>query len=151
MTAIDGHVLLAPELWDRVASLPYQPPTSVEELARLRFPLPALGTTHLVERIDVAIDGDPPVKARVHRPRQAEGPLPCIVSIHGGGYVAGSQALDDYNSEMWVPRLGVVGVSLDYRLAPEAPFPAALAVASWLASDDGTYSLVNGGVLAFAA
>jgi acetyl esterase/lipase len=65
--------------------------------------------------------GDVPV--RVHRPVGVEGPLPCIVGIHGGGYVLGSYDMDDPTFDAWCQALGVVGVSVEYRLAPEHPYP----------------------------
>ena len=70
------------------------------------------GPTHVVP-------GDPPVPVRVHRPKDAEGLLPAIVTIHGGGYVIGSYDMDSPLLDRWCPDLGVVGVSVEYRLAPE--------------------------------
>jgi len=63
---------------------------------------------------------------RVHRPAGATGPLPCFVSMHGGGFVIGSVDMDDLLFDRWCPLLGVVGVSIDYRLAPETPYPGPL-------------------------
>jgi acetyl esterase/lipase len=73
-------------------------------------------TEHLV--------GDVPV--RVHRPVGVEGALPAIVSIHGGGYVLGSYSMDDATFDTWCQELGIVGVSVEYRLAPETPYPGPL-------------------------
>ena len=70
--------------------------------------------------------GDPPVPVRVHRPTGAEGHLPAIVTIHGGGYVIGSYDMDDPLLDRWCPELGIVGVSVEYRLAPETPYPGPL-------------------------
>jgi acetyl esterase/lipase len=52
--------------------------------------------------------------------------LPCVYWIHGGGYVAGSNLGDDLRFDRWCPTLGCVGVSVEYRLAPEHPYPAPL-------------------------
>ena len=79
-----------------------------------------------VVRTDHAIPGEPDVVVRVHRPRGSDGPLPCIYSIHGGGYVLGSYAMDDPRFDAWCPRFGCVGVSVEYRLSPETPFPGPL-------------------------
>ena len=62
---------------------------------------------------------------RVHRPAGAEGACPAIFTIHGGGYVIGSYDMDDPCTTVG-PALGTVGVSVDYRLAPETPYPGPL-------------------------
>ena len=79
-----------------------------------------------VERTDHLVAGDPEVPVRVHRPRGFDDPLPCLFSMHGGGYVIGSYALDDGLFDDLCPRLGIVGVSVDYRLAPGTPYPGPL-------------------------
>jgi len=79
-----------------------------------------------VGRRDYAVEGDPPVVIRVHRPADAEGPLPCVYSMHGGGYVLGSYASDDARLDGWSRSYRCVGVSVDYRLAPETPYPGPL-------------------------
>ena len=63
---------------------------------------------------------------RVHRAKGTDGVLPCVYSMHGGGYVIGSHSMDDPLFERWCPKLGLVGVSVDYRLAPETPYPGPL-------------------------
>ena len=79
-----------------------------------------------VERKDYVVPGDPDVVIRVHRPVGASGPLPCFYAIHGGGYVLGSYAMDDARFDAWCPEFGCVGVSVEYRLAPETPYPGPL-------------------------
>lgn len=59
-------------------------------------------------------------------PRSSEGLRPCLYSIHGGGYVIGSYSMDDGVFDRLCPRLDLVGVSVDYRLAPETPYPGPL-------------------------
>jgi acetyl esterase/lipase len=76
-----------------------------------------------VTRTDDVVPGHPPVPVRVHRPKDAEGLLPAILTIHGGGYVIGSYDMDSPLLDRWCPSLGVVGVSVEYRLAPETSFP----------------------------
>lgn len=79
-----------------------------------------------VERTEHIVSEDPRVVVRVHRPVGADGLLPCLFSIHGGGYVAGSYDMDDGSFDQLCPELGIVGVSVEYRLAPEDPYPAAI-------------------------
>lgn len=65
---------------------------------------------------------------RVHRPAAAEdGPLPALLWLHGGGLVLGDRFQDDARFDRWCPRHGMVAVTVDYRLAPEHPYPGALA------------------------
>ena len=89
------------------------------ERRRLRHP----ELSDAVVRTEHVVPGDPPVPVRVHRPVTAEGRLPAVVTIHGGGYVIGSYDMDDPLLDRWCPGLGVVGVSVEYRLAPETPYP----------------------------
>jgi acetyl esterase/lipase len=79
-----------------------------------------------VERTDHVVSEDPQVTVRVHRPKGVEGPLPCFYSIHGGGYLFGSNEMDDVKFDELCPALGIVGVSVEYRLAPETAYPGPL-------------------------
>lgn len=75
---------------------------------------------------DHVVPGSPEVLVRVHRPLGAEGALPCVYSMHGGGYVMGGRAMDDRRLGAWCRAFRCVGVSVEYRLAPETPFPGPL-------------------------
>lgn len=101
---------------------------SSESLALLRERgfAAAVELSDSVVRTDHLVPGEPEVPVRVHRAVDAEGLLPCVYSIHGGGYVAGSHVMDDARFDQWCPKLGVVGVAVEYRLAPEHPYPAPL-------------------------
>ncbi|MBG0816389.1 alpha/beta hydrolase [Planomonospora sp. ID82291] len=65
------------------------------------------------------------VPVRVYRADDGDRPLPVIVYFHGGGWVFGSVARNDALARDLAVRTGAVVVSVDYRLAPEHPFPAA--------------------------
>lgn len=56
----------------------------------------------------------------------AAGPRPVFVNIHGGGFVRGYQERDTVFCAHLASRLDAVVIDLDYRLAPEHPFPTAL-------------------------
>jgi acetyl esterase/lipase len=79
-----------------------------------------------VERTDHVVSEDPRVVVRVHRPKAVSGPLPCVYSIHGGGYVLGTYAMDDARFDRLCPTFPCVGVSVEYRLAPETAYPGPL-------------------------
>lgn len=63
-------------------------------------------------------------RALVHRPKDAVGPLPCVVNFHGGGWVQGNPEQSQWLASRIAVRNRVVVVSPSYRLAPEHPFPA---------------------------
>lgn len=67
-----------------------------------------------------------PIPVRIYRPTAAgTGPLPLVVNIHGGGWVLGSLDQSDWLCSEVAAGVGAVVVSLDYRLAPGHPWPAA--------------------------
>jgi acetyl esterase len=71
---------------------------------------------------DVDADGVP---ARVYRP-SPDPDLPVVVYLHGGGWTIGTAAQYDLVTRQVANATGAIVVSVDYRLAPEHPFPAAL-------------------------
>ncbi len=122
----DVRDLLDPELRPVLDAFEL-PPLDHDGIAAMRrasFTAPELSDA--VARTDHVVPGDPPVRVRVHRPVGLEGRLPAVVTIHGGGYVIGSYDMDDTVLDQWCPALGIVGVSVDYRLAPETPYPGPL-------------------------
>ena len=119
---------LDPEVAAVAALVPFDD-LDAELLAAFRIaiamePQPSLSSP--VSRTDILAPGDPAVPLRVHRASGGDDARPCVYSIHGGGYVLGSNTMDDARFEDWCPNLGVVGVSVDYRLAPETPYPGPL-------------------------
>lgn len=84
--------------------------------------------------------GDPDVLVRIYRPRNSEAQaLGCVLEIHGGGFMLGDIPMMDPWCQAVAGELGVVVVSVEYRLAPEHPFPAALhdchAALCWLSAE----------------
>lgn len=105
--------------------------TTRDEIPRMReqqgssmVPSPPLSDR--VERTDHVLPGDPGVTLRVHRPVDRSAPMPAVVSMHGGGYITGDRSADDARHDVLCPELGYVGVAVEYRLAPESPYPGPL-------------------------
>ena len=80
--------------------------------------------------------GDVPI--RVYTP-EGDGPLPVVVFFHGGGWTIGSIETHDPVTRRMAFEANAIVVSVDYRLAPEHPFPAAvedsLAAFAWVAKN----------------
>jgi acetyl esterase len=100
--------------------------------------LSALGVPEEVARVDDRLvptpDGDVPV--RVYTPSEAVGgDAPLFLWFHGGGWVIGDLETADATCRALANRSGAVVISVDYRLAPEHPAPAAaddcLAAVMW--------------------
>ena len=104
--------------------------------ARRASGLPDFPDIVVTERVVPGPEGAPGVRVLVYLPQSAPRPLPALLSMHAGGYMLGSADDDD----LWVKRIvtdiGLAAVSVDYRLAPETPFPGAVedcyAALTWL-------------------
>jgi acetyl esterase/lipase len=92
----------------------------------LRSPGTPTGAVEHTDHHVPGAPGDPDVAVRLHRERGAASPRPCLISIHGGGYVIGSHLGDDGRFDRWCTALQCVGISVGYRLAPETPYPGPL-------------------------
>lgn len=119
-------------------------PWSLPLLKRLPAILPASDAG-----VDVITLPDGP-GVRLYRPVGVTGDSPALLWIHGGGYVIGNAAQDDALCRRYVQRLGAVVASVDYRLAPEHPYPVPLEdcyrALTWLAGLPG----VDAGRIAIA-
>jgi triacylglycerol lipase len=85
--------------------------------------------------------GAPDIEIFHYRTRTASGVLPCILHIHGGGYVMGSARSMAPLYKPLVQKLGCTLVAVEYRLAPETRAPGAAedcyAALTWLATHAG--------------
>jgi acetyl esterase/lipase len=83
-------------------------------------------------------EGAPDVFVRIYQPTARPDTLPALLWIHGGGYVLGSVAGDDLVARHLAQVAQCVVASVEYRLAPECPFPAPVedcyAALKWLAA-----------------
>ncbi len=95
---------------------------------------------------DLAFDGPGGTLAvRVYRPHSAHAVLPALVFFHGGGWVVGDLDTHDHVCRHLAFAGDVVVIAIDYRLAPEHPFPAAvedaIAAVRWVRTAAGTLGI----------
>lgn len=169
---VDTIDLVAPAQREAVLSFPRFDPKR-QPLADLRASVVEGMTAALTpnpvpfeERMVPGLAGEAgPVRILLFRPTDKVGSLPCIVYAHGGGMVAGTPDMMAGAHAELAERCRALVVSVDYRLAPEHPFPAGLqdvyAVLRWvhdeadaLGADPDRISVMGdsgGGCLAAAA
>jgi acetyl esterase/lipase len=122
-------VVAANDLWAEIRSLGYDvTPAQLAATRGLFAPLaPKLGPDVSVHR-DVYYGPDPRHRMDVFVPRAAVAHAPVLVFVHGGGFVGGDKGAPDApfysNVGLWAARSGCVGVTMTYRLAPAASWPA---------------------------
>jgi acetyl esterase/lipase len=126
---------LDPELRAVVQKLPTDRPLDLSDIPRARAKMKKMVTALLADmppvegvtaqdRFVPGYQRDPEVRVRVYRANHQSSKLPGLYWIHGGGYVMGDIDQDDRLMKQFVNRIGCVAVSVDYRVAPEHPFPA---------------------------
>jgi acetyl esterase/lipase len=127
--------------WLRTAGrfLPYRRGLFVRHLRLLRAGMAVTGRVTARRDVEVvAVSATSSV--RVQRPSGLGDKPPAVLWIHGGGYVWGSAAVNDRAVRRMADNLGVLVASVEYRLAPEHRYPAALddcyAALQWLAALD---------------
>lgn len=118
------------------------------------------GFLELIEQMNAGIDSSgvlienhnipgpdhaPDVPVRIYTPEHLAGTTAGILHIHGGGFVLGNLDSELGSCLALCRKLGVVVVSVDYRLAPETPFPGGLedcyAALCWLNSNCATLNI----------
>jgi acetyl esterase len=134
-----------PELAAVVAQLPvFEPGGAADARSRARAysadrpPVPGRDALGIAEELVPGPPGADPVRVRVYRPSGDAAPRAAIVYVHGGGFIAGDLDSEDVRCVRMANEGGCVVVSVDYRLAPEHRYPAALddcyAALCWTAS-----------------
>jgi acetyl esterase/lipase len=122
--------------------------TAVEYVQLMRDTLAATPFELDDQAVDTNIDGIP---CRIIHPSSEVNGV--YLHFHGGGMVAGAAFMGDIENRHLADTFGLKIISVDYRLAPEHPFPAALEdsyrVAKWLISNAfaefGTQKIIIGG------
>lgn len=150
----DPLALVDPELRPALAALPDLASLSDQTLPGLRAamagtPLADAPAGLEISRVSIpARDGAPDVSALLYRPAGSTGLNPALLYLHGGGYVSGSAQRDDPAVRDLALATGMVILSVDYRLAPETPFPGPVEDAydalRWLHEQSGALGIDPG-------
>ncbi len=137
------------------ARVPGRGPQDADELLAARAASGDSAPSHPPAVEEVATADGRAVPVRIHTPadRPASGVL---LELHGGGFYLGSAAAGDVRNRELADALGVVVVSVDYRLAPEHPWPAAAddceTAALWLVENTASrFGVSRLGLLGFSA
>jgi triacylglycerol lipase len=94
---------------------------------------------------DVAYGSDPLQKLDLFVPETRDTKRPTLLFVHGGGFVGGDKHGPFYpdNITAWAAKHGMVGVNINYRLAPKDPWPAAAqdvaSAVAWVHANIGRY------------
>ncbi len=129
LTADEINARLDTDIAAALAAAPF-PPVDADSLQATRTSrysqVNVADLSTAVDRKSITIpgpDGAPEVLLRIHRPAGVVGPLPCLVWMHGGGLVMGNSMQDDMRFDRWCVRHNIIAISIEYRLAPETPYP----------------------------
>ncbi|MBE0339879.1 alpha/beta hydrolase [Paenibacillus sp. 28ISP30-2] len=138
---MDFENRLLPELRSVIAQFPGFQLEENLELSRSYLSSPPIEQSEHVRttsRMIPSVAGE--ILVKIYEPAQrTDVRLPAMLWIHGGGYVMGHPDMDDALCERFVQAAKCVVVSVDYRLAPEHPYPAAIddcyAALTWMTDE----------------
>lgn len=102
------------------------------------MPVPRTPKDITIENVVIKGQDAQTIRLRIYKPASPPAaPIPVLVWLHGGGYVIGKPEMDDRLCAEYVRSAGIMIVSVDYRRAPQHPFPAGLedsyATLKWVA------------------
>ena len=110
----------------------------IEMMEAMKDLMPVIEGVTTEGRMVPGPSGAPDVAVRVYYPDNRPAILPALLWIHGGGYIVGNIEQEDIGAKLLTLAGECVTVSVEYRLAPEHPFPAPVedcyAALKWLAS-----------------
>jgi acetyl esterase/lipase len=144
--------LVDPELFALVDSFPAMTLTA-ETLQQTRAAIPAMMAAQTLPDLPVTIsdvyipsgDGKNTIRCMMICPNAMKAKAPAILHFHGGGHVLGVPEMNKVQLMRWVAELGCLVLSVDYRLAPETPFPGPMddgyAALAWLHEQAATIGI----------
>ncbi|WP_160723704.1 alpha/beta hydrolase [Bacillus sp. USDA818B3_A] len=133
---VNPELLPALEMFQDLDLRPEYLPAIREGMAQMRVPANVDESISLTDEVIAGPDANP-LPLRIYRPKLNNETLPVLLWIHGGGYIIGTAQDDDDLCANFVKEAGCAVVSVDYRLAPEHPYPAPIedcyAALKWIA------------------
>jgi acetyl esterase/lipase len=111
------------------------PPTNIQDLRNMMTSMEQRYATAYnppdtsdiqADQITVSARDGYAIPVKTYRPKNASTPGPLIVHIHGGGFCIGSLLCQEPHCLTYVKEFGASCINIDYRLAPEHPFPTAV-------------------------
>lgn len=141
---VNPELLQALEMFQDLDLRPEFLPAMREGMSQMRPPVVIDEEVSFKDEIIVGPDANP-LPLRIYRPVTATETLPVLLWIHGGGYILGSIDDNDELCVRFVKEANCVVVSVDYRLAPEHPYPAPIedcyAALKWIADNAETLNV----------
>lgn len=120
-----SYARLHPEL--RSPLLRFRSPSTTPTVVKLmRYSLARLPESTDVDYELHRVPGAPDIPVYVYCPHEVQQPRGALLYIHGGGFMIGSARMFHATCSRIAHELGIVVVNVDYRLAPEVPFPGPL-------------------------
>jgi len=134
-----------------VASEPKTLPAAAPE-KKAQTPVIPAELDYFPDQVFWRIDKETTLMADVLMPKEGKGPHPAVLLFHGGGGVIGSRKTN-LPIMIKLAQAGYVAVSVEYRLAPKYPFPAAIHDAKcavrWLRANAEVYKVDSDRIAAF--
>lgn len=106
----------------------FEPSKLREHFNQAFYNKPALPQIEMTKIEDVMVDCDThKIKSRIYYPSKLKERLPVLIYLHGGGFVIrDDMAIYDHTCRLIAHKTDEIVIAIDYRLAPENPFPCAL-------------------------
>lgn len=98
---------------------------AIAEMTRMGLDV-ADPSVSVTEHFAPGLDGAQDVRVMIYKPDDLPADAPVVLQIHGGGFLFGTAELGDPRNREMAKSVGCAVASVEYRLAPETPFPAGL-------------------------
>ena len=120
----EGLELFPPLILENVESVEAIRQASLELMGSVEIPVDE--SVSIYNEMISGPEDNPLVRVRIYESKEKGVTRPGLLWIHGGGYVIGTPEGDDLLCQRFVTEANCVVVSVDYRLAPEHVYPAAI-------------------------